>query len=274
MQINRTCNVYNNKHIIFAIISSLGFSLIFLIFNFSNAYAQFEGSFKVDQYIYAPDGRSRKASSASISITPMRIRIDGLNGSKLPAQLGGISANSILIRLDMQDFIIFGNKSEAVQIKKSEIVDMVNMINNLTNSFGDSDSDADTLKSKQRVFKTNDVKVFDGYKCHKIVVIDKDENDVRKTIVWLTDKIPVNWGMLTQSWGNSSSEFAQLLAPAWLMNGSLPVYAEIYDNGVKKLVLRVVDIKKHKIAPSEMIIPSGVQLLSFRQLLLHNMFGR
>ncbi len=239
---------------------------------FTNAYAQFEGTFKVEQYIFANDGRGRMASTADISVTPMRIRIDGLNGSKLPAQLGGITANSILIRLDMQDFIIFGNKSEAVQIKKSEIVDMMNMINNLTNGF--SDNDNDTAKGRQNVVKTKEVKVINGFKCHKIIVVDKDENAIRKTVVWLTDKIPVNWGMLTQSWGGSNSEMAELLTPAWLMNGSLPMYAEIYQNGIKKMALKVVDIRKHKIAPSQMIIPAGVQLLSFRQLLLHNMFGR
>lgn len=249
--------------------------LALMSLNFTNAYAQFEGTFKVDQYIFSSDGRSRKASTADISVTPMRIRIDGLDGSKLPAQLGGITANSILIRLDMQDFIVFGNHSEAVQIKKSEIVDMINMINNLTKTFGDHDNDVDTLKNQQRVIKTKDVKTINGYRCHKIVVIDKDENQVRKTVVWLTDKVPVNWGMLTQSWGDAnSSQVAQLLTPAWLMNGSLPVYAEMYENGVKKLALRVVDIKKHKVAPSRMVIPAGVQLISFRQMLLHNMFGR
>lgn len=248
--------------------------IVFLMLGFTNAYAQFEGTFKVNQYVFANDGRSRKISTADISVTPMRIRIDGLDGSKLPAQLGGITANSILIRLDMQDFIIFGNKSEAVQIKKSEIVDMVNMIDNLTNGFGDNDNDTDTAKGRQNVIKTKEVKVINGYKCHKIIVIDKDENEIRKTVVWLTDKIPVNWGMLTQSWSNNNSEVAQLLTPAWLMNGSLPIYAEIYQNGIKKMALKVVDIRKHKVAPSQMVIPTGVQLLSFRQLLLHNMFGR
>lgn len=252
----------------------VGIILALTTIGLSTAYAQFEGTFKVNQYIYTANGRSQKVSTARIYMTPNRIRINGLNGSKMPAQLGGMNANSILIRLDMQDFVIFGQNSQAVQIKKSEIVNMVNMIDNLEKKFGDSDGDNDTIKDKVKVEHAKGSRIIDGYKCHKIVVIDKDNNDIHKTVVWLTKQLPVNWGMLTQSWGDNSNEMAQLLTPAWLQNGNLPVYAIMYENGIKKSALRVADIKKQKVPHSLMIIPQNVQLLSFRQLLLHNMFGR
>lgn len=236
------------------------------------AKAQFEGSFKVQQFIYTPSGHEQQEGTAKVYLTPDRIRIMGLDGSQMPAQLGGLKTNSILIRLDMKDFILFGQNSEAVQIKKSEIVNMMNMVNNLAGQMGESKED--DLKSNRRVIKTKDKKHIDGFLCHKIIVIDKDGKNVTKSVVWVTHKYAVNWGMLTQPWGDDNSEIAPFLSPSWLQNGTMPVYAEMYEDGVKKTVLKVIDVKKRKVPQSLMKIPSGVQLMSWRQLLMHNMLGR
>ncbi|HKJ34252.1 MAG TPA: DUF4412 domain-containing protein [Balneolales bacterium] len=249
----------------------LGGALILSLGN-TVAKAQFEGSFKVQQFLYSKNGHAQNEGTANVYMTPTRIRITGLNGSKMPAQLGGIKTNSILIRLDLKDFIIFGQNSEAVQIKKSEIVNMMDMVNNMSSQLGTTKND--DLKSDRKVIKTKETKHIDGFPCHKIIVIDKDGNQVSKSIVWVTKKYAVNWGMLTEPWGNENSEIAPFLSPTWLQNGTMPIYAEMYENGVKKTVLKVVDVKKQKIPKSYLKIPAGYQLMSWRQLLLHNMFGR
>jgi|GEM_PF-3342445 len=246
--------------------------LLIVVFSANNVFAQFEGSFKVEQYLYTQNGREQKEGTADVFITPTRIRINGLNGSKMPAQFGGLRTNSILIRLDMKDFIIFGQNSEAVQIKKSEIVNMMDMVGNLTGQM--SGAKDDDVKNKRQIINTKEKKHIDGFPCHKIIVIDKEGTNVSKSVVWVTHKYAVNWGMLTEPWGDENSEIAPFLSPSWLQNGTMPIYAEMYDNGIKKSVLKVIDIRKKKVAPRMMEIPSGMQLMSWRQLLLHNMFGR
>ena len=246
--------------------------LLILAISANIAKAQFEGSFKVQQYLYSSNGHEQKEGTAKVYLTPTRIRITGLNGSKMPAQLGGMRTNSILIRLDMKDFVIFGSNSEAVQIKKSEIVNMMNMVDNMSSAMGGTKDD--DLKTKRQVIKTKDKRRIDGFPCHKIIVIDKEGNQVSKSVVWVTHKYAVNWGMLTQPWGDENSELAPFLSPSWLQNGTMPIYAEMYENGVKKSILKVIDVKKQKVPENLTKIPSGIQLMSWRQLLLHNMFGR
>lgn len=233
------------------------------------AFAQFEGSFDIYQRMFGDAGTPVKEGKVSILVAENRIRINGLDGAQLPEQLGGMKTNSILIRLDKKDFIVFGEKSVAVQIEKSEIVNMLNLVSSVKNHLPGTD----TTSSKANVVTTNQKKTIYGYPCQK-VVIHKFENGKEVTAnVWITKKIPVYWGMLTESWGSDDSDIADMLSPLWLKNGTLPIFAQIFQDGVKRMTIRIEHIQKRKIPHSKMDLPPDVHLISFREMLLQKMFG-
>lgn len=250
------------------IIQSLILTVILMI-STGVAFAQFEGSFDIYQRMYADNGIPVKEGKVSILVANDRIRIDGLNGSKLPEQFGGMKTNSILIRLDKKDFIVIGEKSTAVQIKKSEIVQMLNLVSSVKSHLGD----ADTSSTKANVVNTTQKKIIEGYPCQKVVIHKFDDGKEMTANVWITHKIQVNWGMLTEPWGNENSEIAELLSPLWLKNGTLPIYAQIYQDGIKRMTIRIEHIEKRKIEVSKMFLPLNIHLISFREMLLQKMFG-
>lgn len=232
-------------------------------------YAQFEGSFDIHQQLYGNKGVPAKEGKVSVIVKGDRIRINGLNGTKLPDQLGGMKTNSILIRLDDEDFIVFGDHSDAVQIKKAEIVNMLNLVSSVKGHF----SSEDTSASKTNITTTSVRKTIEGYPCQKVVIRKFDDGKEMTADVWITSALKMNWGMLTEPWGEDSSEMAELLSPLWLKNGTIPIYAEVYEDGVKRMTIRIEHIEKRKIPSSKVMVPTDIHLVSFREMLLQKMFG-
>lgn len=235
------------------------------------AHAQFEGTFMVDTYHYANNGLAIPQKTLHVAMTPQRIAISGLQGTQMPAQLGGIQSDKVLVRLDKKDFIIFSDNKQALQIQKSEIENLVNMTNSLSSALSGSSS---SQVSKPKTVVTNEKKKIDGYTCQKIQVTDTDKEGHRtRTDVWVTKEIPVKWGMLAQPWNVSDSELASLLSPSWLKDGTMPISLDFYRDGVEQYSMKVANLKKQKVPASVTSVPPGYQLVSIRQLLMNKMFS-
>lgn len=238
------------------------------------AHAQFEGTFNVDTYSYANNGKAILQKTIHVAMTPDRIMIRGLQGTQMPSQLGGIQSNAVLIRLDKKDFIILSDNKQALQIQKSEIENLVNMTSSLSSALSGSSSSQSSQSAKPKTVVTNQRKKIDGYNCQKIEVTETDKTGHRnRTDVWVTKAIPVNWGMLAKPWNVSDSELSDLLSPAWLKNGTMPIRLEFYQDGIEKYSMRVAGLKKQRVPSSETSIPPGYQLVSIRQLLMNKMFS-
>lgn len=233
--------------------------------------AQFEGTFTVDTYSYAGNGHAIPQKAIHVAMTPDRILIQGLQGTQMPKELGGIQSDAILVRSDKKDFIIFGDNKKALQVQKSDVENLVNMSNSLS-SFSGSASSSKNHKPKTVV--TQETKKIDGYTCQKIQVTQTDkEGHHNRTDVWVTKQIPVKWGMLAGSWNISDQDLAELLSPSWLKDGAMPLSMEFYQDGSKKYAMKVTGLKKEKVPSSQTDIPAGYQLVTIRQLLMNQMFG-
>ena len=238
------------------------------------AHAQFEGTFSVDTYSYADNGRAIPQKTIHVTMTPERILIKGLQGTQMPAQLGGIESDAVLVRLDKKDFIIFSDNKQALQIQKSEIENLVNMTNSLSSALGGSSSSQNGQTGKPKTVVTNQRKKIGGYNCQKIEVTETDKAGHHiRTEVWVTREIPVNWGMLAEPWNISDSELSDLLSPSWLKNGTMPIRIDFYQDGSEKYSMKVAGLKKQHIPSSVTSIPPGYQLVSIRQLLMNKMFS-
>ncbi len=249
------------------------FTLLLFFVASQQAYAQFEGTFNIDTYSYADNGQALPQKTLHVSMTPQRILIRGLQGTQMPAQLGGVSSDEILVRLDKKDFIIFSDNSQALQIQKSEIENLLNMSNSFSNAFGSSTS-ASTNTPKTKTVLTHVTKKIDGYNCQKIEITETDKaGHMNQTDVWVTKDIPVKWGMLGESWNLSDSDLASLLSPTWLKDGTMPISMQVYQDGTEKYSMKVTDLKKTSVPSSQTSIPTGYKLVSIRQLLMNSMFG-
>lgn len=237
------------------------------------AQAQFEGTFSVDTYSYADNGRAIPQKTIHVTMTPERILIKGLQGTQMPSQLGGIQSDAVLVRLDKKDFIIFSDNNQALQIQKSEIENLVNMTNSLSGALSGSSSQTGQ-GSKPKTVITNQRKKIGDYTCQKIEVTETDKKGRHiRTDVWVTKEIPVNWGMLAEPWNISDSELSDLLSPGWLKNGTMPIRVDFYQDGTEKYSMKVAGLKKQHVPSSVTSIPPGYQLVSIRQLLMNKMFS-
>lgn len=250
-------------------IGLLLFSILFI--STHQALAQFEGTFNIDTYHYADNGQAIPQKTLHVFMTPERILVRGLKGTQMPSQLGGVSSDAILVRLDKKDFIIFSDNNQALQIQKSEVENLVNMSNSLSSAFGSSSS---AKVPKPKTVLTHVTKKIDGYNCQKIEITDTDKaGHMNQTDVWVTREIPVRWGMLAESWNISDSDLASLISPSWLKDGAMPLSMQVYQDGNPKYSMKVTNLKKMNVPSSQTSIPAGYQLVSIRQLLMNSMFG-
>lgn len=227
--------------------------------------AQFEGKITINSYDYSADGSKQKQDEFSMYITPDRILLQGDNQYKV---MGSINTEGVLVRLDFKDFVFLtGDDNVALKISKSDINSMMNM-------FGDngSSSHSDNKVDNINYEKTGDTKTIKGYECEKFIFHDKD-NKNKKTVVWMTKGININWGMLAEPWGDKVDAMIgdELPTDIIFKQNYFPLKAESYDNDKLVSMFETSEIKKSSIARAMVRVPSGVKVLSFQDYLFQKM---
>jgi len=238
--------------------------LFMLAFFVQPVYAQFEGKITFNEYDYSAKGSKQKQDQFTMYITPDRILLQGDKDYKV---MGSIRTEGILVRLDFKDFVFLTGDSKVLKISKSDINSMMNM-------FGDDNSSSQSNAGTDKIDydKTGETKTIQGYKCEKFVFHDKD-HETKKTVVWMTKGIDVNWGMLAEPWGNNVDNMITGDFPTDLIfkEKYFPLKADSYEDDELASTIEASEVKKSSIARAMVQVPSGVKVLSFQDYLFQKM---
>lgn len=247
--------------------SSLCFILILLLNQPTlNAQGFFEGRMKVEQTNL--NSQKNEPSKVDVFFSAQRIKLESSKKTVSMEMLGAEDVGELLIRLDKQDVVLYSKdmNNEALKISKLDIENMMNMIKNMSQQFGNPQQPKP--ETKVTVKPTNEQKKLVGFKAKKSIVTSNERPD-EELHVWITSDINVNLGMLTENW-----DFLDTILTGstnWLKKGEFPLLIETYRKGKMISKIEVTEIKKGKVDPTKMDVPKGVQLLSFQDMLMKKM---
>lgn len=223
-------------------------------------FGQFEGKIVFDRR-EAGNSTGENDDVITMFITPERILLQGQNSYNV---LGNIKSEGILVRLDHEDFVFLTGKNEVLRISKNDITSLMNFFTD-----GDTDETANPGVEMEKLTETREIR---GYSCTKFKFTDTDDPG-DYLIAWMTKDIPVNWGMLGESWSETSAGLlgSDLPFDTIFKEGNFPVRIEAYENGTLQEITEAVEISESGIARAMVQIPPGVKVLSFQDYLFQKM---
>ena len=231
--------------------------------------AQFEGSVTFTQYkVEASSGEQSNEGTFSLLLSPKRIMMTGLaeSGRNLNV-IGSGTTDGILIRLDKEDFIIMGDDSEALQLKKSDIQTMFGFIKSMQSS------EAENL-DKLTVETTDEVREIKGYEATKTIIRSTDQPNQRFEL-WSTDQIAVNWGMLAEEWVADGSEMLSvtMIYENVVRKRAFPLLIEEYSGERLNSFVEASNITQQKLPAAQLSIPSGLKVMTLQEMMMKGFSG-
>ncbi|WP_142456180.1 DUF4412 domain-containing protein [Gracilimonas mengyeensis] len=236
------------------------FALLFIsLFTTSMASAQFEG--QISMKMYSNDNGKTDVSELNLYATSTRILIKGEENFDL---MDKMTTDGLLIRNDMKDFIIMTGSDEALQVTKTEIEGLVDM---LASWGGESSGSSDSDDFKTDYSFSDRVKTINGYETTEMIVKDK-ENPDKHLSVWLAPKIDINWGMLSERWKNMpesiDAEINGMSQELIFKGKNFPMLVEAVEGNQRTKIMEVTNVNESSVARAMVEIPAGVKLMSFK----------
>lgn len=230
-----------------------------------NATAQFEGEILFRGY--ETDSPSMTGRHLTMTTTRERMKLEGDNAYSL---LPGLRATALLVRHDNNDFIFTTGPNEAFQVTSEDLEGMAGMIRRVR---GNTGSGANTFDWENRLESTGQKRTIHGYSAELLRI---DQGDDKWIDIWLTEEIRIHWGLLQETWNNSSLLLADPDLPIELfMNRrSFPLLIEYVVNGDPATVIEVSRVEEREIPHGELEIEEGVQMLGITDLMLRMMRER
>lgn len=239
-------------------------AMLVLLTGFASVQAQFQGHIEMKAYSYEKGKMDQ--STLNLYATGDRILIKGEENFRLNRS---VSAEGLLIRNDMQDFVVMVGEKQALQVTKKELEDLMDMFMN----WG---SEKNIRPEEEPNYRYSDrTRTINGYECAELIV-ENDESDGAYLSVWLTPNIDINWGMLAEPWNGLPAdierEFNQMGQDVIFKGKNFPMLIEVTDkNGVVKPVMEVSEIKESNMAKAMVQIPADVSLVSAKEYLFKMM---
>lgn len=231
----------------------LFFFTLFLTVCSINALAQFQGKITFRSYGVNVKGQSKPDGRLTAFITSDRIFIQ-LGDSEDRSDNKGFKG--LLIRLDKKDFVYQLNDTLAASISKSSIYQFMNTMSEMA-SLGPDEPFPFIFK------QTETTKIINGYKAVKFLPIstgkEKDKND--HAVIWMTQDININWGMLSVVMNDLKAFFKAKEVPTELIfqEGWLPVKSISYEEGKKNAYL-LVTIKESDAVQEKVQVPTDITI--------------
>jgi hypothetical protein len=174
-----------------------------------------------------------------------------------------VTGESVLLRADHKDLIIFGEDNTAIQLKFQELEMLMNML-------GAQNNETEVEEpSTVQVNHTNEAKQIAGYNAKRTVITDT-ETPGNELHMWLTDELNINWEQMAGAFGslgetlginNLSDEFG------WQMDKT-PVLIEFYEDGKLESSIKIKEVISRSLSKSEIDVPDGYTLTSFFQMMM------
>lgn len=235
--------------------------LIFFAFPIAVS-AQFSGVVQYD--VYNPASTSGEVVNINMAFSENRIAVDSNISMNLMA---GLRARGVYVRHDLSDFVVVTTDEEGLKITKSELDNLVGMINQFQGRKPAAEQkpfDWDT-----RVRETGETKEIHGYQSVEFELDGDREDEVIS--VWLTDQIKVDWGLLLDAWTSvGAMQFDQEIPIELLMNAnSFPLLVEVNRGGRVVYRAESTSVSTPLADLSHVNVPSGLKLLGLSDLMMN-----
>lgn len=242
-------------------LTTLLFSFLLVFSSFNEAKAQFEG--EIIYHMVDPSDENSDSSSMFLIFTRDRIYVNSSNELDVMA---GLSTSGILVRNDLQDFVLTMDNNEGLKIARSELESLTSMLNRLQ---GRTDVQQTPFPWDDKVVETGNSREILGYNAQQFIL--NGDNQDEYVSIWLTNQIKVNWGLLLDAWNSTGKQqFDNEIPIEIVMNKtSFPLLIEVYRENEIVFLAESVSINTDQFDRSRVEISSDMKLLSFSDLMMN-----
>lgn len=225
--------------------------------------AQFEGDIRFE--ISNPLSSGNEVRNMSIAFSDAGIFINSDLSMNLMA---GLRAQGVLVRHDLNDFIILTDDNEGLKVEKDELDSMIMLVNRMQGK--NPNARPEPFPWEEKVRESGRTRTIQGYEAVEFI-LDGDEEKNEKVSVWLTDQIRVRWGVLQDAWHTAgASQFENEVPIEMVMNNSsFPLLIEVIrdENVIYRAEAVHVEspLRNRKITE----LPPHIKVIGFTDLMMN-----
>ena len=241
-------------------------SLIVFILSLSvsSAFAQFEGEIRFR--VFNPDQQSGETVNMDMTFTRNRIFIDSNTSTNVMA---GLQAKGVLVRHDLQDFVVITDRQEALKVANSDLENLINLLNRMKGR--EESTVSQPFPWEERLVQTGEEKEILGYNAHQFILKGNKEGEYAS--VWLTEEIVVDWGLLSDAWYAIGSKQIDQEVPIEIVmnNQSFPLLIEAFEDGRLVFKAESVSVDENSFDRSKTRLSTDLKVIGLTDLMM-NMF--
>lgn len=245
-----------------AILTALILSFSFLFSGIG--VTQYQGEINFMIYNPASETGAGEAATMNLVFTKNRIFIDSNITMNVMA---GLSARGVLVRNDLQDFILITDENEGLKVAKSELENLVAIMNRIQ---GRTDTyQRAAFDWENKVSETGRSQVLLGKTSYEFTLKGDEEGEY--ITVWLTDQVKVDWGLLLDAWySTGTTQFDHEIPIEMVMNSnSFPLLVEAHKNGEIVFRAQAISENSRNFNRSKTELSSGIKLLGLTDLMMN-----
>lgn len=183
--------------------------------------------------------------------------------------MAGLTAKGVLVRHDKQDFVVITNQDEGLQVAKSDLESLINLMNQMQGKKQNVSSEP--FPWQERLIETGEVQQIHGYNTQQFILKGEREGDY--VSVWLTDEITVDWGLLSDAWYAIGSKQIDQEVPIEIVmnNRSFPLLVESFANDKVVFMAESISVDEDTFDRTKTSLSPGLKLIGLTDLMM-NMF--
>lgn len=237
-------------------------TILFLMIYVPGVQAQFEGEVIYD--VYAPNSQAGENVNISVAFSEDRIFVDSNISMNV---IAGLQARGVLVRNDRKDFVIFTRDNEGLQVEKSDLDNLVAMMNQMKGT--PVKGDGDSFPWDEKVSETGRTQNLHGYETYEFTL--EGDNEDEYVSVWLTDEIKVHWGLLLEAWYSTGAmQFEEEIPIEMIMNSnSFPLLVEVYRDNELVYKAESISVETPLQNSSKTSVPEGIKLIGLTDLMMN-----
>lgn len=228
------------------------------------AFNQFEG--EVLFRVFNTDQQSEQITQMGLTFTEDRIFVDS---NATVDVMAGLRAQGVLVRHDLQDFVVITDQQEALKVSKSDLENLGNLLNRMRGH--EEVAEKQAFPWEERLEETGNERNILGYDAQQFILKGNKEGEYAS--VWLTDEISVKWGLLSDAWYTIGSKQMDQEVPIEVVmnNRSFPLLVEAYENEHLVFKAEAFAINNDSFDRSKTELSSNMKLIGLTDLMM-NMF--
>ena len=183
--------------------------------------------------------------------------------------MAGLQAQGVLVRHDLQDFVVITNQQEALTVAKSDLENLIILINRMKGR--EQVSANEPFPWEERLVQTGEQMDILGYNSHQFILKGNKEGEYAS--VWLTEEIIVDWGLLSDAWYAIGAKQVDQEVPIEIVmnNQSFPLLIEAYENDQLVFKAESVSINETSFDRSKTRLSPDLKVIGLTDLMM-NMF--